>query len=87
MHSSDLVIKQSRGMKVKTNVIYIEDCLKGMMKLDDESIDLVVTSPPYNIGINYNKYEDNLDKDAYLAWITDIVKQISRVLKKMVLSS
>jgi site-specific DNA-methyltransferase (adenine-specific) len=69
-------------MKVKTNVIYIEDCLKGMMKLDDESIDLVVTSPPYNIGINYNKYEDNLDKDAYLAWITDIVKQISRVLKK-----
>jgi site-specific DNA-methyltransferase (adenine-specific) len=76
------MIKPPGGLQMKTNVIYIEDCLKGMMKLDDESIDVVVTSPPYNIGINYNTYEDNLDKDAYLTWVSDIVKQISRVLKK-----
>ena len=52
-----------------------------MVKLDDESIDVVVTSPPYNIGINYNTMKI-ADKDAYLTWVSDIVKQISRVLTK-----
>ena len=35
-----------------------QDCIKGMSHLADESVDLVVTSPPYNLGINYNTYRD-----------------------------
>jgi len=34
---------------LKFNEIYCEDCLKGMNKISDESIDLVITSPPYNL--------------------------------------
>ena len=33
-----------------------EDCTKGMSRLKDESVDLVVTSPPYNLGIKYSRY-------------------------------
>ena len=31
---------------------YIFDCLKGLKSLDDESVDLIITSPPYNLGIH-----------------------------------
>lgn len=34
---------------MKTNVIYNEDCLEGMKRMPDKSVDLVVTDPPYKI--------------------------------------
>ncbi len=37
---------------MKTNVIYNEDCLEGMKRLPDESIDLVITDPPYGTKTN-----------------------------------
>ena len=33
-----------------------QDCLKGMRKIDSDTIDIVVTSPPYNLGIAYGNY-------------------------------
>ena len=57
------------------------DCLEGMKQLKDKSVDVVVTSPPYNIGVKYNKYSDNLSRDDYLNWIEEVVKEIKRVLK------
>ena len=35
---------------IKLNKIYNEDCLETMSKMDDNSVDIVVTSPPYNMG-------------------------------------
>lgn len=35
------------------NIIHNEDCLKTMSKMDDNSVDFVLTSPPYNIRLNY----------------------------------
>ena len=32
---------------METNIIYNQDCIKGMKELPDNSIDLVVTDPPY----------------------------------------
>jgi len=66
---------------MEINKIYCMDCLDGMKQLNDKSIDVVVTSPPYNIGIKYNKYSDNLSRDDYLNWIEEVVKEIKRVLK------
>jgi len=54
--------------------IYHQDFLKN--DLENNSIDVVVTSPPYNIGINYNSYNDNLPFNKYLEWTeqwTDIL--------------
>lgn len=35
---------------METNIIYNEDCLETLSRMDDNSIDLIVTSPPYNKG-------------------------------------
>lgn len=49
-------------------------------KLEPCSVDIVVTSPPYNIGIQYNSYKDKLPKLAYLNWIRMLGEEIHRVL-------
>jgi site-specific DNA-methyltransferase (adenine-specific) len=58
-----------------------EDCIKAMSRLADESVDLVVTSPPYNLGISYGKYSDRQDRRSYLVWCGEWARQIRRVLK------
>ena len=58
-----------------------QDCIKGMSRLADESIDLVVTSPPYNLGIRYEKFSDTQDRQSYLNWCGEWAKQIRRILK------
>lgn len=62
-------------------MIYNEDCLLGMKKLDDESIDICFTSPPYNLGISYSTYDDNKDRREYLNWLNEVFIQIQRVIK------
>lgn len=52
------------------------DCLEGMKLIDDKSIDLVVTDPPYNI--NKAKW-DNIDN--YIEWLGTIFLECQRVLK------
>ncbi len=59
----------------------LEDCVKGMAKLPAEAVDLVVTSPPYNLGIAYRKYHDRQNRQSYLKWCKQWAGQIQRVLK------
>ncbi len=69
-------------MSDKYNKIYHMDCLEGMRRLlKDKEVDVVVTSPPYNLGIKYNKYQDNLPREKYLDWMEKVGKEIKRVLK------
>jgi site-specific DNA-methyltransferase (adenine-specific) len=58
-----------------------EDCITGMSRLKNESVDLVVTSPPYNLGIRYGKYIDGQDRQRYLDWCGKWAAQVRRVLK------
>lgn len=45
------------------------DCIPGIKKLlEPGSVDVVVTSPPYNLGIEYGAYDDTVSRDEYLAW-------------------
>ena len=52
-----------------------------MAALPDDHVDLVVTSPPYNLGISYGKYSDRQDRQLYLRWCGEWAAQIRRVLK------
>jgi site-specific DNA-methyltransferase (adenine-specific) len=52
-----------------------------MSRLAEESVDLVVTSPPYNLGISYGKYSDRQDRRSYLGWCGEWAGQVKRVLK------
>lgn len=49
--------------------------------IESDSIDVVVTSPPYNICINYNTYRDDLPRKDYLNQLKRISLEIKRVLK------
>lgn len=63
------------------NRIFTIDCLKGMRCfLDNGEVDVIVTSPPYNLGIEYNSYDDSVSRDKYLAWMEKLVKESKRVL-------
>ena len=57
------------------------DCIDGMKQLDSHSVDVVVTSPPYNIGIKYGAYQDKKTHQEYLDWCEGWAIEIARVLK------
>ena len=52
-----------------------------MSKLPENSIDLVVTSPPYSVGINYDTYDDNTTIEEYLSFSEKWLRESYRVLK------
>ena len=56
------------------------NCLDGMKSISDGSIDLVVTSPPYNLGIDYDTYRDRDDRDSFLGWCRSWASEIHRIL-------
>ena len=63
-------------------VMWLGDCLKLMRKsVLNGSIDVVVTSPFYNIGVKYNKHKDFMTKKKYLMFLQRVFKQVRRVLK------
>jgi site-specific DNA-methyltransferase (adenine-specific) len=61
--------------------LFLGDCVEGMENLlQPESIDVVVTSPPYNIGVRYGSYNDRIPRETYLKWIRDWARLIRRIL-------
>ena len=61
--------------------LHLGDCVAGMARLEAASIDLVVTSPPYNLGIRYGKFADTADRASYLDWCEEWAAQIRRLLR------
>jgi site-specific DNA-methyltransferase (adenine-specific) len=58
-----------------------EDCVSGMRKVKSAWVDLVVTSPPYNLGIKYGNYSDSAARADYIEWCATWVAELRRVLK------
>ena len=63
------------------NNIHGQDCVQGMLALPPESVDIVVTSPPYNLGIDYSTYRDNKPRKEYLAWLSEVFVAAKHCLK------
>ena len=57
-----------------------QDCIVGMRDMPEGSVDVVVTSPPYNIGIRYGAFDDTADRGDYLDWMTEWGHAVHRVL-------
>jgi len=78
------------------NKIYCMDCLEGLKKLPDNSIDLVVTDPPYNTGMVEKKvdkrktkkprlfsfFNDSYTNEDYLKLIETCCNNFYRILKE-----
>lgn len=61
--------------------LILGDCVEGMKSLPEECVDVVVTSPPYNLGIEYSSYKDCRERTEYLDWCTRWATEVKRVLK------
>lgn len=57
------------------------DCLEGMSAMKAGSIDLVVTSPPYNLGIKYDTYKDKANRAEFITWCLDWALEIKHVMR------
>ncbi len=68
-------------MSCEKNRIIVMDCLEGMKRfLEDGEVDVIVTSPPYNLGIKYSSYDDSVSRVRYLDWMENVAKECRRVL-------
>jgi adenine-specific DNA-methyltransferase len=56
--------------------IYCQDCIEGMQKLPDGLVNLAITSPPYNIG---KEYESLIETSDYINWCASWMKEIYRI--------
>jgi modification methylase len=56
------------------------DARSVLQQLPRESVHLAITSPPYNVGIAYSGYADNLTMEEYLAWLKGVCLELKRVL-------
>lgn len=66
-------------MKTQFHLVH-GDCITGMSRMKDNSVDVVVTSPPYNLGIKYGKYDDRRMRADYLEWSLEWAVQVKRLL-------
>lgn len=80
---------------MKKNIIY-DSSSENMSQIDSESVDMIVTSPPYNIDINYGnktkngkvidskgiKYKDDYTEEEYKTMLRKVFSECKRVLKK-----
>ena len=81
----------SSDVGLETNKIYCGDTVETMGKINEGTIDLILTSPPYLASIRQDNHKypgakdqikDNQSVDDYLEWIVENFKQYERILKK-----
>jgi site-specific DNA-methyltransferase (adenine-specific) len=63
------------------NKIYNEDCILGMKKIPDKSVDIIICDPPYNIGKDFGNNSDKQEMDTYLSWCDTWIAECLRILK------
>ncbi len=56
------------------------DCLQVLPTLVEQSVDLVVTSPPYNLGISYKSYKDTAPREEFIIWCKKWATELKRVM-------
>ncbi len=62
------------------NKIITGDAIDILKKIPNNSVHLIITSPPYNVGKNYDHHDDNLEYDKYLDWLNNVWQEVNRVL-------
>lgn len=68
-------------MSLARGTIHQGDCLELMTRTDDDSVDLAFADPPFNIGYEYDKYDDRQDDEKYLDWCETWIAELYRILK------
>jgi site-specific DNA-methyltransferase (adenine-specific) len=85
----------------ETGNVYYEDCIEGMKRIPDQSIEICITDPPYNVNIGSTGYRQTSDKkgkttnlnyvddmthEKYIEFSKSWFKEVSRVCKKVIVT-
>ena len=70
---------------IELNKIYNEDCLEGMKRIPDKSVDMIITDPPYGMAFRSNYRKERygaIENDTNLDWLDAFAKDCYRVSKE-----
>lgn len=68
---------------LELNAIYNNNCMDVLKEIPDKSIDLVLTDPPYGIGLKYDSYEDT--DENWTSLISAVLPELMRVGKMVIM--
>ncbi len=68
-------------MGLPKNQIHQGDCVESLKRVDEGTVDLVFADPPFNIGYEYDVYDDSQAAEDYLAWSRKWIRGVHRALK------
>ena len=66
---------------VLTHKIICGDCIEVMKKMESDSVDLVLTDPPYNVGKDFGNESDKQGEKQYLSMILSVSSEVKRILR------
>src|SRR3954467_2109936 len=72
---------EARDTGLEPNRLYQGDCVENLDKVEAGSVDLVFADPPFNIGYDYDVYDDQADAERYLDWTRKWGRAVQRALK------
>lgn len=81
MDSPGRLAMTHKSTSLRLGKIHQGDCIELMQKMDSGSVDLVFADPPFNIGYEYDQYDDRQDDEKYLDWCRTWIAEVHRVLK------
>lgn len=64
------------------NEIFPSDCMEFMRGWKGRRIDVIVTSPPYNLGKDYTQYKDNKKRTDYISWLGSVAEESKTILNE-----
>lgn len=68
-------------MSLNLNTVHQGDCVAKLRDIDPGSIDLAFADPPFNIGYDYDVYDDRRSQKEYLDWSTEWMSAVYSALK------
>lgn len=63
------------------NCVIEKDCIQGMKEIKDQTVDIIICDPPYNIGKDFGNDTDNQKMEDYLYWCQEWIVECLRILK------
>ena len=72
----------SSSSRLSMDSVHVMDCLEGMRKLPDHSVDIIVCDPPYNVGKDFGNKSDKQKEKDYIEWCYAWLSECFRVMKK-----
>ncbi len=71
----------SKRLQPLLGEIHQGDCVEGLKNIPDESVHLAFADPPFNIGYEYDEYDDRLESEKYVEWSGKWMREVHRVLR------